>query len=407
MQPLVISIPGDFWDVQIYRGRLYLWSYDGRLSVYDWERLIEIAYPYASRSLLIKAAWLRGNTLYNPDIRTVMEDPAFNDCFKSEYDIIANSPPIVTQKTLRESLFGEQDNPVRELPTDTEIFKNTLYLVTYDGLWSTTAHRSNQRYPVSSKPKKCLDAQLYSATASHGRLALSAGDDGLFEYDLRGQFTDDFNNRGSYKRSMHTSDVSLKQLTKHHSSYADWAFASVYSTSLVSGSYLLAFDWKRDSADKEKLRRVFISEINGADIIEKGDKTSLSWGGGDKICGLFDEELRIFKFVQRSVSETKNDVTEAFDSLGTIRLSTKHNVVKTGLAYFGVLIETENKLLVYRSDNDIWSINGPLVRWRTYPRAHFYENQLHVVTQDAVHIVSFMHDYWQNQREKIAGISYR
>ena len=48
MQPLVLSIPGDFWDVQIYRGRLYLWHYDGRLSVYDWERLIELAYPKAS-----------------------------------------------------------------------------------------------------------------------------------------------------------------------------------------------------------------------------------------------------------------------------------------------------------------------------------------------------------------------
>ena len=77
MQPLILSIPGDFWDVQIYRGRLYLWHYDGRLSVYDWERLIELVYPKAKRLFAIKAAWLRGNSLYHPDVLAVFEDPAF------------------------------------------------------------------------------------------------------------------------------------------------------------------------------------------------------------------------------------------------------------------------------------------------------------------------------------------
>lgn len=105
MQPLVISIPGDFWDIQIYRGRLYLWSYDGRLSVHDWDRLIELAYPNASQSLLIKAAWLRGSTLYNSDIRSVMEDPAFEECFKLEYDKFAGSTAIVTHKILRNYKF--------------------------------------------------------------------------------------------------------------------------------------------------------------------------------------------------------------------------------------------------------------------------------------------------------------
>ena len=59
MQPLELSIPGDFWDVQIYSGRLYLWHYDGRLSVYDWEKLINLVYPRAVQSLAVKAAWLR------------------------------------------------------------------------------------------------------------------------------------------------------------------------------------------------------------------------------------------------------------------------------------------------------------------------------------------------------------
>ena len=35
MQPLKITITGDFWDCQIYRGRLYLWSLNGELKVFN------------------------------------------------------------------------------------------------------------------------------------------------------------------------------------------------------------------------------------------------------------------------------------------------------------------------------------------------------------------------------------
>ena len=432
MQPLMLSIPGDFWDVQIYSGRLYLWHYDGRLSVYDWERLIELAYPKASQSLAVKAAWLRGNFLYHPDVLAVFEDPAFRKLLDRELAELAAEVPVITPKMLEKSLYGEQDNPVKELPTDTEIFNNILYLVTYGGLWSATAHRNNRRYPVSSRPKKRWDAQIYSASASHGRMALSAGDDGLFEYDLRSR------NRGEDSGNVHypgvTRDKSrVAQLTRRHSSYADWVFASVYSTSLVAGSCLLAFGWQHDSANTRRFRREFVREIDESEILQSGDGAGLSWGAGDKICGLSGEEVTVVRYVQSSVRKPKNEAPEAlfdsdgtipssreattdaelsrpeapFDSVGTIPLSAGAEIIKAGLAYFGILLETTDQLLVYRSDNEVWSTPGPIVRWRTYPRAKYYENHLHIVVQDAVHIVAFMHDYWQQQKEKIAGITYR
>ena len=40
MQPIELKIQGNFYDSQIYRGKLYLWHFDGRLSVYDWNQLI-------------------------------------------------------------------------------------------------------------------------------------------------------------------------------------------------------------------------------------------------------------------------------------------------------------------------------------------------------------------------------
>lgn len=433
MQPLILSIPGDFWDVQIYKGRLYLWHYDGRLSVYDWERLIELAYPKASRSLAVKAAWLRGNSLYNPDVLAVFDDPGFRKVLDANFAELRAEAPVITPKLLNGALYGEQDNPVKELPTDTEIFSNILYLTTYDGFWSATAHRNNRRYPVSSRPQKRWDGQAYSASASHGRIALSAGDDGLFEYDLR-HHDDNSSNGNLYRPQSHNRDGSVSQLTGRHSSYADWVFASVYSTSLVGESCLLAFRWHREPAGSRRFRREFVREINESEILQTGRATGLSWGAGDKICGIDGAKLTVMRYVQKNVTKPETETPQAllvsdrmsspssivakndaelprrespFGSVGSIPLTEEADVIKSGLAYFGILLETSEQLVVYRSDGHPWTFPGPIVRWRTYPRAKFYENHLHIIAQDAVHIVAFMHDYWQDQEEKIAGIRYR
>ena len=40
MQPSKITILGDFFDCQIYRGRLYLWTLSGDIYTYDWNGII-------------------------------------------------------------------------------------------------------------------------------------------------------------------------------------------------------------------------------------------------------------------------------------------------------------------------------------------------------------------------------
>ena len=433
MRPLILSIPGDFWDVQIYKGRLYLWHYDGRLSVYNWERLIELAYPKAGRSFAVKAAWLQGNSLYNPDILAVFDDPAFLKVLDAKFAELRAEAPVLTPKLLNGALYGEQDNPVKELPTDTEIFSNILYLVTYDGFWSATAHRNNRRYPVSSRPKKRWDAPVYSASASYWRIALSAGDDGLFEFDFRNR--DDSPNYGdSYLPQSNYKDGFVSQLTGRHSSYADWAFASVYSTSLVGESCLLAFRWQRGPAGLGRFRREFVREIDESEILQRGSVTGLSWGAGDKICAISGNEVNVMRYVQENFTSPETETPQAllvsdrtaspssivakndaeltrrespFGSVGSIPLTEEADVIKAGLAYFGILLETPDQLLVFRSDNEVWSMAGPIVRWRTYPRVKNYENHLHIIVEDAVYIVAFLHDYWQPQEEKIAGIRYR
>ena len=418
--------------MQIYRGRLYLWHYDGRLSVYDWERLIALAYPKASRSFAVRAAWLRGDSLYQPDVLAVFDDPGFRKALDANFAELRAETPVITPNLLNCALYVEQDNPVKELPTDTEIYNNVLYLVTYDGFWSAKTHSKHLRNPVSSRPQRRWDAPVYSASASHRRMALSAGDEGLFDYDLRSR---DHRPKGGNvysPRSIYNND-SVNRLTVRHSSYADWASASVYSTSLVGESCLLAFRRQRDPAGPGRFRREFVREINESEILQTGRATGLSWGAGDKICDLADGYLTVTRYVQQNVTNLgtappvpRRDSSkfvvadsvavddnpldlkeEPFRSVGTIPIGIKGDIVKAGVAHFGILLETNDQLLVYRSDNGFGKFPGPIVRWRTYSRAKYYENHLHIVGEDAVHIVAFMHDYWQNQEEKIAGIRYR
>ena len=74
--------------------------------------------------------------------------------------------------------------------------------------------------------------------------------------------------------------------------------------------------------------------------------------------------------------------------------------------YFGNIIECENALIVIQSDNDSFTIEEPITRWRVYPRSKNYENHLHVILDDRIEIYSFCHDYFINQNEKEIGIQF-
>lgn len=44
-----------------------------------------------------------------------------------------------------------------------------------------------------------------------------------------------------------------------------------------------------------------------------------------------------------------------------------------------------------------------VVKWRVYPRSIQYTNQLHVIYNDRMEILSFNDDYFENQEKKLFG----
>jgi hypothetical protein len=184
MQPAKISIKGDFIDSQIYRGRLYLWTINGTLCTYDWNKLVDSLYTDDKESLPYTFTFKDGHYLYKHSLTEIFKDEDFRDLLLHKMNIVSSKSHIISQNQLKKFLIQEQDVPGGELPTDTEIYNSNLYFINDNGLFQATAHRKTGN-PVSSKPVKLWGCKLLSIKANrYPQLALSGGDEGLFELDL-------------------------------------------------------------------------------------------------------------------------------------------------------------------------------------------------------------------------------
>ncbi len=82
------------------------------------------------------------------------------------------------------------------------------------------------------------------------------------------------------------------------------------------------------------------------------------------------------------------------------------NVISGTSTYFGNIVEYTDSLLIVQTDNECFTINGPITRWRVYPRSRNYKNQLHVILDDCLEIYAFNHDFFLPQTDKQVGVDF-
>lgn len=404
MQPVKISIQGDYIDCQIYRGRLYLWTFDGKIKVYKWYDLIN-SLPNSKRDALsLKFCFLDGNYLYKSDLVELFHDSDLKKILIDKFSVLSKQKYELSEKQVNKFLYGEQGTPNNTLPTDTEIYGSILYYITEQGLFSTTAHRDNHKYPVSTKPTKLWDCNLLSIKANkYPQLALSGGDEGLFEFDMSSEFRSKWNLKDPV------------QISKKHSSFANYTFWSIYNSSLSESSYMALFDLKKvDDAvledvfdyGKSKFQREFKGEIAEKKIFKtQGERNNLSWGIDDKIYRATENGFEIVRFKN---NPNKDKGEEQFRQLQNVNLQGwKGRVIGGGTSYFGTIVECENALIVLLSNGQTKTIEGPITRWRVYPRSMNYQNHLHVIKDDRIEIYSFNQDYFLDQNEKLIGLEHK
>ena len=402
MHPLKITIKGDFFDCQIYRGRLYLWTFDGALKVYNWNDIVHSFIKKDTDKIALTFCFMDGNYLYKTSLVELFKDIDFKKLLLSKFVAVSNQKFNLSEKQLEKFLFGEQETPTGIIPTDTEIYGNILYFIHEKGLFSGSAHRSkSEKYPVSSRPTKLWDCNLLSIKANkYPQLALSGGNEGLFELNTASS------KPTNLKRVEERNPIF--QISKDHSSFSNYSFLSIYNTSLRDSSFLALFKWNitKDRHNQDLPLRDFDTKISDDTIFNnRSKKHNISWGIEDKIYKATERGFEIMRFNNYANPEKGE---EKFTKLKNVNLHPwKGKVINGGTAYFGNIIECENALVVLQSDNNSFSIPGPITRWRVYPRSMNYENHLHVILEDRIEIYSFNHDYFIDQEEKEIGIKFK
>ena len=401
MQPIKITIEGDYYDCQIYRGRLYLWTFNGDLKVYNWGELIQSLIKNETDKIAMTFCFLDGNYLYKSSLIELFEDIEFKNLLLNKFKHIEELKLIITEKQLEKFLLGQQETPTKILPTDTEIYSNKLYFIHEKGLFSGSAHRAKKdKFPVSSRPTKLWDCNLLSIKANkYPQLALSGGSEGLFELNMAASLP------SNLKRVEQKNPIF--QISTNHSSFSNYSYLNIYNTSLVDNSFFAMFKWNIDKMknQQEKAIREFDKLIDDQEIFNVNIKQHfISWGIEDKLYKAIEGGFEIIKYNYYAKKE-KGEAT--FSPLKTIDFQGwAGEVVNGGTAYFGNIVECENALVVIQSDGKIFNIPGHITRWRVYPRSLNYENHLHVILDDKIEIYSFNYDYFLNQENKDIGIKF-
>jgi len=401
MQPVKITIKGDYYDCQIYRGRLYLWTFDGDLKVYNWNDIVHSFIKKDTDKIAMTFCFLDGNYLYKSSLIELFKDVDFKKLLLSKFTQIEKPVFQLTEKQLEKFLFGQQETPTRILPTDTEIYSNKLYFIHEQGLFSGSAHRTkSDKFPVSSRPSKLWDCNLLSIKANkYPQLALSGGSEGLFELNMATSLP------SNLERVEQRSPIF--QISKNHSSFSNYSYLNIYNTSLIENSFLAMFKWNitKDKNQRDKPLRDFDTNINDQQIFNvKSKRHFISWGIEDKLYKATEGGFEIIKYNNYA---NKEKGEETFTRLKSVNLHAwKGKVINGGTAYFGNIVECENALVVIQSDGKCLTIPGPITRWRVYPRSMNYENHLHVILDDRIEIYSFNHDYFLNQQDKEIGIQF-
>lgn len=401
MQPVKITIKGDYYDCQIYRGRLYLWTFDGDLKVYNWNEVVQSFIKRDTDKIAMTFCFLDGNYLYKSSLIELFKDKDFKKLLLDKFTQIENPTFQLTEKQMEKFLFGQQETPTGILPTDTEIYGNKLYFIHEKGLFSGSAHRAkSEKFPVSSRPSKLWDSNLLSIKANKfPQLALSGGSEGLFELNMASSLPSNLNRveQGS----------PIFEISSSHSSFANYSYLNIYNTSLVENSFLATFKWNitKGLNQKDKASRDFDTNIEDQQIFNATNKRHfISWGIEDKIYKATENGFQIIKY-NNYADENKGE--KKFTPLKSINFHAwKGKIINGGTAYFGNIVECENALVVIQSDGKYLTIPGPVTRWRVYPRSMNYENHLHVILDDRIEIYSFNHDYFLDQEGKEIGIQF-
>jgi len=245
------------------------------------------------------------------------------------------------------------------------------------------------------KNKKVWDAAVQCITAGeNGRVAMSASDDGLFEFDIPGKGVSlRLRNRDEYVK---TVDSSIHQISSKHSTSCKWTNGgSIWNYSLVGKSSFYECVIKKSG--NEKIID-FVEEYGEEQIFSNTIKDAFITlsESSKEIYRLSKQEFDIFKFKQG-----QDDVLSWIKRVTFKDILTKPGkvsefavlTVKSGEKTFPLyVIENEECVFVMNEQGErIYTVSPieEVVRWRVFQNSVKYRNLLEIVFEDRIELLFF------------------
>jgi len=399
MQSVKVTIAGIYWDSQIYSGELLLFDAEGAVHRIDWRGVIySIADKNPSVQTALRVAFSDSDLFYNQKVRKILCDPQIETPIKDQLAQLANLSLQAARRDWDQN-WKLEDTPFDFLLTDTDVYYNYIFAAGNSGLYSTPRIGAGADRPFGKKKYKYHDAAILQIKASDHftAIAAAAGTDGLFEF--------------AFKRSELNVLGTDRRLASRPCSSCDWAFQSVMGWT-VESAFLASFKQEKDFSTK-KTSRIFDRIVDMREIFQDpllGEPSGgIAWGCREKMYRVTSQGIEVSNYSHMPPRKSKTKPAQQSDAnqfsrQGTFELDfDASTVIATGTAPFGTVLEFEDRLVVVRSDGEIEIIKGEPVHWRVFPRSEHYSNQLHIIYNDRIEIVSFVHDYFVDQSSKLAG----
>jgi hypothetical protein len=385
-----ILIPGDYWDSQIYSGELVLFGTDGSLKTFSWNQIVDNIPVEDEVRLALEAALIGNSWLYQSGAQRLLADAEIAGVLYQRFlrlDLLPKPIEVMPSRATTRA------NPLPFPHADSDVFRSRLYTGSKDGLHTIPLQSSSRGKRGVSR---ITDAPALSLAAKFFCLAHAGGSEGLFQtsiHDSRERITG-----------------STATLASAFCNVCEWAALDILASDGHGDLFAATFRKdSRSSISSARVNREFVRVRTAGELFDlepEGPAPQLSWGSRDKVFQIRGGSID----VRRYQGASKHDTETALEVLGSVPIDVSghdDSVVAARVAPFGCVIEYDSFLLVVPSVGDSFRLDGEPVRWRVFPRSKHYLNHLHVIYEDHVRIIAFTHDYFVDQRTKLAGISGR
>lgn len=414
MQPVKLTLEGQFWDTQIYMGFLYLFMRDGSLTVIDWDRLVRDLGKRTGQLFAMESALRRSDHLYGPSARMFLTDHGIKAVVVSRFEKLAATALHIDRPTLASYTVQHSESPSPFPHADSLLYNSLLYTVGKSGVYCSPCETVRRGTPVGEGIKR-WDGPASACAASYNTVALATGESGLFEM-ISGS---------AYKGDLQLPGREPRLIVDKHCTDCSWSFFNIFGTSRHQGSFLVQYklrgqtyaddaeltedtEWEEQLASglrPEAPRRTFDRVVEERELFGVADD-GYEIAYQDKLYRVHDKRISVVKANPYSAK-----VERRLSSFGEVQIAGwKGELVSAKVAVFGVVLEYDAALVVVGNGPDdtleTHTLRGEPVSWRVFPRSAHYRNHLHIVRDEVLEVWSFNHDYFVEQNDKKMGTRY-